>query len=408
MKLYYFTASYPYGLGEEWKANELKELVSKFDQICVIPFSYAGNFDSPRKLAEGVEMKGPLFQTPGQPLARSDIFRILFHRHAPGFFREFIQKRVYKEKAHFISWMSATMQSIRLLGHPVIRELIGKADKKTVLSFYWGKGSCEFLPFVDTARFHKVFVRMHRYDLFENVNNGYIPYRKRLLKKISLAAPSSEAGRLHLQQLYPEYSGKIKLFRLGTIWNGKRSQPSGDGIFRIVSCSYLSPVKRVHLMIESLRYIKFPVLWRHVGDGLLRKEMDDLIVRYGLQDKFIIEGMIGADRLLEYYTNAAFDIFVNVSESEGVPMSIMEVLSLGIPVMATHVGGNGEIVDDTVGRLLPANPAPEEIAAALEAFYRLPPEEKNKIRENAHRKCLDEWDARKLAAELAAYLNSNN
>jgi glycosyltransferase involved in cell wall biosynthesis len=43
---------------------------------------------------------------------------------------------------------------------------------------------------------------------------------------------------------------------------------------------------------------------------------------------------------------------VNLSSSEGVPLSIMEALAMGVPVVATAAGGTGEMVDETVGELL--------------------------------------------------------
>ncbi|NCO54621.1 MAG: glycosyltransferase, partial [Bacteroidetes bacterium] len=46
------------------------------------------------------------------------------------------------------------------------------------------------------------------------------------------------------------------------------------------------------------------------------------------------------------------DLFINVSESEGIPVSIMEALSAGIPVIATNVGGTNEIVNNDVGFLI--------------------------------------------------------
>ena len=39
-------------------------------------------------------------------------------------------------------------------------------------------------------------------------------------------------------------------------------------------------------------------------------------------------------------------MFINCSESEGIPVSIMEALSFGIPVIATNVGGTSEVVID--------------------------------------------------------------
>src|ERR1700743_1473683 len=172
MKLVYFTASFPYGLGEQWKTNELNVLVHQFDEITVIPFSYAGNFDSPKPVPPGVKVMPPLFREGGSSLKKTDVFRILFHKKSPSFLGEFFRKKVYRNKAHLISWMSATMNSIRLLQHPTLQNVIRGGEKETILSFFWGRGSCEFLPFTDTSRFHKVFVRMHRYDLFEYVNNN--------------------------------------------------------------------------------------------------------------------------------------------------------------------------------------------------------------------------------------------
>ncbi len=56
---------------------------------------------------------------------------------------------------------------------------------------------------------------------------------------------------------------------------------------------------------------------------------------------------------------------MNVSESEGVPVSIMEAQSFGIPVIATNVGGTPEIVNEENGHLLTANPTANEIASSF-------------------------------------------
>ena len=162
-------------------------------------------------------------------------------------------------------------------------------------------------------------------------------------------------------------------------------------------------------MIESLQHLHFPIIWRHVGDGSLRQELEELIEKRSLQDKFFIEGMIDASQVLDYYHQHTFDIFVNVSSSEGIPLSIVEAFSLGIPALATDVGGNGEIVDDSVGKLLPADPTPEEIAAELTAFYKLSVEKKNELRENAHARSIAGWDVTRISADVATYLkNCNN
>ncbi len=49
---------------------------------------------------------------------------------------------------------------------------------------------------------------------------------------------------------------------------------------------------------------------------------------------------------MEYYSNHDIHLFINVSKSEGLPVSIIEAISFGIPVIATDVGGTREIVFD--------------------------------------------------------------
>jgi colanic acid/amylovoran biosynthesis glycosyltransferase len=409
MKLIYFTASYPYGLGEQWKANELRELVNHFEEITVVPYSYDGNFENPKTLPAGVQGEKPLFRESAFAFSKiNGLIKIWKSRYRRSFIKEFRYKKVYRSKAHFVSWIYASLNVIRLMDHPTIQRISQSMDRQTILYFFWGKGAAEFLPFVDTSRCFKTFVRMHRYDLFETVNNNYIPYRRALIENIDILAPSSEAGKIHLQELYPDLAGKIRLFRLGTIGNGKASRSSTDKILRVVSCSYLSPVKRVGIMIESLRYVDFPVLWRHVGDGKQREEMDQLIEKYGLRDKFIIEGMIDTGKLLDFYTSNSFDLFVNVSASEGVPMSIMESLSVSIPVMATDVGGIGELVDETVGKLLPADLSPHMLASNLNAYYLLPDEVKEQKRKAAFIRSKEQCDAIQLAKDLARTLKSSD
>jgi glycosyltransferase involved in cell wall biosynthesis len=69
---------------------------------------------------------------------------------------------------------------------------------------------------------------------------------------------------------------------------------------------------------------------------------------------------------MQHYRDRPVDVFVNVSRTEGgAPVSIQEATSCGIPIVATAVGGNPEIVSEKNGILLDTNLTPEEIAAAL-------------------------------------------
>ena len=75
--------------------------------------------------------------------------------------------------------------------------------------------------------------------------------------------------------------------------------------------------------------------------------------------------------VVEYYKTTPVSLFINVSDMEGVPVSIMEAISCAIPAAARAVGGNGEIVvDGESGYLLPAGDGAGEIASALERIVR--------------------------------------
>jgi glycosyltransferase involved in cell wall biosynthesis len=82
--------------------------------------------------------------------------------------------------------------------------------------------------------------------------------------------------------------------------------------------------------------------------------------------------------LYDFYCGNPMDVFVNTSLSEGTPVSIMEAVSCGIPVIATAVGGNTEIVTSQNGILLGAHPRPDDMAQALFWFIDHPAEARAK------------------------------
>ena len=63
-----------------------------------------------------------------------------------------------------------------------------------------------------------------------------------------------------------------------------------------------------------------------------------------IQDDVFFAGALSQEEVFSFYRCNHVDLFVNVSEAEGIPISIMEALSFGIPCVATRVGGNPEIV----------------------------------------------------------------
>lgn len=176
-----------------------------------------------------------------------------------------------------------------------------------------------------------------------------------------------------------------------------RNEPSSDGVFRILTCSRTSPEKRLHLLCETLRV--WPedateIEWTHLGDGPLQEEITHLASQiHGKNVSIVLAGGKSHAEVLDFLANMPVDLFVNVSSTEGLPVSIMEAISFGIPVAATDVGGTRELVSDRVGYLLAEDFSPAELCDVLVRFASLAPSEREEYRNNAYKLWQEQFNA---------------
>lgn len=103
-----------------------------------------------------------------------------------------------------------------------------------------------------------------------------------------------------------------------------------------------------------------PVRFVSVGQGPLEEEIREQHRRLGLGERFLILGF--QDDAVR--TMAAFDIFTLSSRHEGLPVTLMDALALGLPVVATDVGGIGQAVTHGSEGLLVEPGRPELLAEA--------------------------------------------
>lgn len=85
------------------------------------------------------------------------------------------------------------------------------------------------------------------------------------------------------------------------------------------------------------------------GDGEI-DELSELAQKNGLNDKLNIPGWIKGQEIEKAYRNS--DIFILPSYNEGLPMSVLEAMSYGLPIVSTPVGGTAEAVDDGINGYL--------------------------------------------------------
>ncbi len=137
-----------------------------------------------------------------------------------------------------------------------------------------------------------------------------------------------------------------------------------EGKIVIGTVARLDPIKDQKGLILAFTTVKekFPNAFLIlVGDGPMRKELESLIHHKGLSDSVMITGMV---LNVKKYLNI-MDIFTLPSFSEGLSMALLEAMAHGKPVVATHVGGNSEVVvNQETGLLVPAN-NPKRLAEAI-------------------------------------------
>ncbi|MGH9054844.1 MAG: glycosyltransferase, partial [Acidimicrobiales bacterium] len=132
----------------------------------------------------------------------------------------------------------------------------------------------------------------------------------------------------------------------------------------VVTIANLRAHKDYRTLLAAARRVREagePVQFVAIGQGPLEGEIRDLASRLDLGDTFRLLGY--RDDALDVL--AAADVFTLSSLAEGYPVALMESLALGVPVVATGVGGVAEAVRPGVEGLLVPPSRPDLLAAAV-------------------------------------------
>jgi colanic acid/amylovoran biosynthesis glycosyltransferase len=367
-----FTGSYPYSVAAEntFLPQELKVLSEHFERITIVPAAVEGSCDT-------VSIPNVAVDTDYAEFSSSRLRRLIYSgvSLADGnFWSEW-----FRHLLVFVRYPSAAVRAFRyqVKARMTRAWLDGRAIRDArsavpALYTWWFDGVTLGLALSKEAKRSIVITRAHGYDLYEARHHpSYIPFRTLGMQKVTAVYPDSETGARYLASRFPAEAAKVRVERIGIFDPGFLSSPSEDGVVRVVSCSFLLPVKRIDLLLRSLAVLgnKDPqrsFSWTHVGNGPERQRLAELAGQLMPANvKWQFMDYPGRSELFDFYRNTPVDVFVNTSESEGTPVSIMEAISVGIPVIATGVGGNPEIVGPDNGILLAPDPEPEMIADAV-------------------------------------------
>lgn len=405
MRLFLFTNTFPHGFSEAFLESELPFLSEKFEKVTIIPLHKESGG---RTLATNVEVWNPIIGF--NPNEKFNLLTNgLFNLAPTGFaIKEFFNKKVYLSRKKTWNFFTSLLLFRSIFSNAGSwKQLETEIKPEDKLYFYWGDKSVLILPTLKSRISNTSLVRFHRTDLYEYAKGGYIPFRDYVFPSIDRFLPISLDGEKYLLKHYTNLLNKeqIRVCRLGVFDNGTNPDRDTDTIFHLVSCSYMVPVKRISLIIDALKYIDFQLKWIHIGTGQLHSQLENSAAQLPANIQVEFAGALSNKEVLTFYEQNHVDLFINVSASEGVPVSIMETLSFGIPVIATDVGGTSEIVDNQVGELLKTDISADEIA---ETIQQLASHDLSELRKNARNRWNDICNAKENYSRFVEFLSSDN
>jgi colanic acid/amylovoran biosynthesis glycosyltransferase len=223
-----------------------------------------------------------------------------------------------------------------------------------VMHIYFGHTAVHLLPFIESWD-KSCIVSFHGADVMLPDIPDYEIKMREMLGVVPLVLARSESLRDRLVELgcAPE---KIRINRTGIPLDqfplGERAAPA-DGAWIFVQACRLIPKKGLPTALQAFHKFaqKFPkAKFIIAGEGPMKNEIEKTIADYGLRNNVEMRGFLSQEELFELYLHG--HVFLHPSEmtadknQEGVPNSMLEAMSTGLPVVATLHGGIPEAVRD--------------------------------------------------------------
>lgn len=385
-KIFILTDRYPYGDGEPFLHTELQSIDTSLYNITIIPVSPSSDNTKVRPLPANIQLDSGL--TVPDSSYQDMVWRSRCRKQG-----RFLQEMLQQVLTFKFSWhnLNKALYYIRLGMRAAeylnvhYGDILHRPEQPVTVYAYWlshpGATASEL------GRLHpqiKTIARCHGYDcLPERHDKHHVPAMRYTTLLLDAVYPVSS----YSASAVGRYKNRttIQVAKLGSMDYGLAPLPENQP-FTIVSCAYISPVKRLDLFVNALAKIKdVPLRWVHLGGGEQAEEITALAQnQLGTNIHWEITGNLPHDAIIEHYKNNPAHLFVNTSKSEGMPVSIMEALSFGLPVLATSAGGIQDAVTHGLnGFLLNNNASAESIAEEILRITNIPKAEYAALRNNA-------------------------
>ncbi|NRD20813.1 glycosyltransferase [Winogradskyella eckloniae] len=369
-----FTLHYPYGKkSETFIENEIQHLADAFKRVIIIPRekTHTGQRPLPQNvevndlLVDNGKVKNHFKYILGSFNRIKAVFKIYLYTVLKD------KKRAYYLKGgYFIYYLANALNEAKL-----IESYLEKSKLNNPIFYdYWFVNSTLSLAYLKSQnRISNLYCRAHGFDVFnERWDCGSVPFRQYILKNINSVFAISNYNKQYFNTQLTEDSEKVHVAYLGVrayISNIKIKPKTEDSAsFLMVSCANLFPFKQIERIPELLSLVQsegHKIRWIHFGDGPQENEVLEAAKKLPSNVSFEYKGHVANREVLEFYAHNDVDLFLSLSLKEGLPVSMMEAQSFGVPIMAYRIFGIPEIVNERTGVLLDLDASNEEISLKI-------------------------------------------
>ena len=361
MKIAYITAQTPYGKGEAFVLPEVIELKKQGHDVVVFPLR------PEKELAQGQEATEVGRVTVRIPLFDLSVFfrALRLATLRPGLVAR-IWGGIFRDSGNF----KKILKNLTVVPKGLV---LGEEVKKRGVDHihaHWA--STPSTAAYIAALYSEVpwSFTAHRWDIGEGNMLEVKVKSSKFARTINLRG-ANELKR----QLPNELWDKVHIIHMGVNLSESISNANQD-FFTIASVGNLLPVKGHEFLLGACfilkgRNVNFRCLL--FGNGPLRDKLQQMAKELNLIDVVNFCGSVAHDEILKLYSTGAVSVLVLPSietkdgEKEGIPVSLMEAMAAGVPVISTTTGGIPELLGNGAGILVP----PEDCEALANAIERL-------------------------------------